>query len=525
MDTDPTLPYCRRLGIAPPRVEDFLGPKGVSFLRLMVLALLERGEPMALSELAGRLSAAGVVPSTGDMEQSLLKAWHGLRPVFRDAQGRFGLDLSSRRLEFFLRDTGLRESGLPQPPPVLVESPRGEVPLTKEELETAFRDRAMAGFSTQRVVAAVLDAHGGSASLDAVNALIGSLAPRWRALTPEGLHYWRSDVVKLDESGRLSVNPRSPDLEMVRAWARALARPFLVRRARSESYAKGSAELELLHAGRRFREKTAAEALRRAVVRVVPDAERPEAMAVLDVNEHTIRTFLPGELEQVAEAIASFDLLAGIHVRRTLEALRLQPDRWRLVDLKPPRKTRRLNRQGRTLAITPELVLSGTTGIHRPLGDPKKVREYLRLRDAGKLARRLESDVKSLDALYRYGVLHRHVRLRWGFLDEFLHVEWSQPGEESLYDLLTQARDEGRTVDLVFGSPPGWSEPWARARPLRVVDVGAFDVTVENDAERFTIPRHDIHAARLAGGGEAGQRSPREPTGPPGRADLAPGSG
>ncbi len=76
------------------------------------------------------------------------------------------------------------------------------------------------------------------------------------------------------------------------------------------------------------------------------------------------------------------------------------------------------------MTITSELLISGSTGISRPLADPGKIAAYLAGDQQTRLRRRLESDVKSLFAFYTYGLLHRHVRLRWGFVDEHLPVDW-----------------------------------------------------------------------------------------------------
>src|SRR5439155_22530287 len=111
------------------------------------------------------------------------------------------------------------------------------------------------------------------------------------------------------------------------------------------------------------------------------------AISLLDVGRRSIRTLMGGDLCAVADVLAEFDLLVGMHVRATLLGLGLDPDRWRLVDLKPPQKRRRLNRQGRTLEITPELLITSTTGISRPLGDPAKVAQYLAEGEMGKLTR------------------------------------------------------------------------------------------------------------------------------------------
>lgn len=110
---------------------------------------------------------------------------------------------------------------------------------------------------------------------------------------------------------------------------------------------------------------------------------------------------------RVTDHLAGFEVLIGLHVRDVVIGLGQPADRWRLLDLQPPQKSLRLNKQGRTLKLTPELLIAGTTGISRPLGDLAKIAAYLTAGDAKKLARRLESDAKALYAFYRYGVLHR----------------------------------------------------------------------------------------------------------------------
>jgi len=180
-----------------------------------------------------------------------------------------------------------------------------------------------------------------------------------------------------------------------------------------------------------------------------------------------------------------------------LHALRLDPDRWRLVDLKPPQKSRRLNRRGRTLEITPELLISSTTLISRPLGDPARLAQYLAEGETVKLTRRLESDVKALHAFYQYGLLHHCVRLRWGFLDEVLSVDWALPGEPSLHETLGQARNAGAHVDLVIGSAPGWADPWSRARRGAVLEVESWQATVRQGDEVWRLDLLDIQAVRV----------------------------
>ncbi len=77
--------YCARLDLPVPRVEKVIAEKAdAKLFHLMVVALLEHGEPMSLEAIADRLQTAGVDAATGDMKTSLLKSWHGRKPVFRD---------------------------------------------------------------------------------------------------------------------------------------------------------------------------------------------------------------------------------------------------------------------------------------------------------------------------------------------------------------------------------------------------------------------------------------------------------
>lgn len=121
-------------------------------------------------------------------------------------------------------------------------------------------------------------------------------------------------------------------------------------------------------------------------------------------------------------------------------------------------------------------------------------------REREKLTRRLERDAKALFAFYQYGVLHRCVRLHWGFLDEMFPVDWALPGEPSLYDILDEGKKVGAPVDLVVGSAPGWSDPWSRAHRGFVIEVEPWQVTVSLNDVVCRFDRREIQAARIARG-------------------------
>jgi hypothetical protein len=44
--------------------------------------------------------------------------------------------------------------------------------------------------------------------------------------------------------------------------------------------------------------------------------------------------------------LSKYDMLIGLGVREILFMLGLESNRWRVVDLKPPKKSQRLNRSG-----------------------------------------------------------------------------------------------------------------------------------------------------------------------------------
>jgi hypothetical protein len=92
--------YCERVGlVSVPCVEDVLDRDDVNLFHRMVVALLARGRPMTVEEIAERLAEAGAIARSGDLVLSLKKAWHGREPVCRDPDGRLGLNLSSSELD------------------------------------------------------------------------------------------------------------------------------------------------------------------------------------------------------------------------------------------------------------------------------------------------------------------------------------------------------------------------------------------------------------------------------------------
>ena len=76
----------------------------------------------------------------------------------------------------------------------------------------------------------------------------------------------------------------------------------------------------------------------------------------------------------------------------------------------------------------------------------------------------LERDAISIHALYEYARLHGYVRVRFGFVDERLAIDWSLPRESDfLYAILREAERETRLVEIVLGRAPDRKDPWPDA--------------------------------------------------------------
>jgi hypothetical protein len=142
--------------------------------------------------------------------------------------------------------------------------------------------------------------------------------------------------------------------------------------------------------------------------------------------------------------------------------------------------------------------VQASCGIGRPFGDERVLRGYLDSGERTKLRRRLEADAKSLFALYQYGRLHGSVRLRWGFLDEMIPALWVHRDEPMLYSPMDQAHALRVPLEVVVGSAPGWTDPWARARLawVQTEEIGWRSWLVDGDGRE--LDRGEVQLARLA---------------------------
>jgi len=433
-----TNPYCEALGIPVPRLEVAAKSKEANYYSLLIVALLERGEPITLAEAAKRFEEAGV--AAADRALASLKRCRPARPpIYRDGD-LYALDPHDHEVDLWAFQLGLRP---PKAEPLeLVPRETGPLPpldepLTVAALDEAWRHGIPGSWSAQRIAICVLDAHGKAMRPDDALAFVQERS-EWSMLSAESATYWhRGAPVRVREDGLWEVD-REHDLvrsarravrervEMVRSWAGMRPDPAVVAERQERFKKERAANADRL------------ERMRRVLVHAFP-AKDPAAVVLLDVGRREIETFLGTEVIKANEKLADYDIIGALDVRALLRALRFAPGERRLAELGPPQKTRRLNKRGRTLKITTKLLVQGSCGISRPFGDKKVMRGYLREGRHTRLRRRLEADAKSLHALYEYGRLHGGVRLRWGFLDEMIPAPWVHRDEEWLYGLMKRA--------------------------------------------------------------------------------------
>jgi late competence protein required for DNA uptake (superfamily II DNA/RNA helicase) len=78
-----TNTWCGALGIAPPRLEAVADHREANTFSLLLVALLERGVPMTLVQVASRFAQAGIADERRTL-LSLQRCKPGRPPVYRE---------------------------------------------------------------------------------------------------------------------------------------------------------------------------------------------------------------------------------------------------------------------------------------------------------------------------------------------------------------------------------------------------------------------------------------------------------
>ena len=497
--TTPGNAYCSALGIDPPRIEDARSSPDANYYSLLVVALLERGAPMTLEEVAARFVAAGIAATAEQALLSLKRCKPARAPIYRDGD-LYALDPHDDEVSFWLFRLGLRPARVAPLRTVQHTSgplPSTDHPITLDALDEAWREGVPSAWSAQRVAAAVLDAHQSAMSGRDVMAFVAARS-RWSPLRAESAQYWRSGAVLVHDDDVWELDPRHDAVRSMREAVRE--RVSAMRRwaeMRPDPVAMEAHSKRIERERRAHAERLAA--MRRVLLHAFP-ATRPQALALIDVERREVRTFLGEEMPVAIARLSDYEIVGAVNVRALLRSLAVDPGDRRLAELGPPQKTRQLNRRGRTLTITTTLLVQGSCGISRPFGDERTMHDYLRSGAHAKFRRRLEADAKSLYALYQYGRLHGSVRLRWGFLDEMLPAPWVHRDEHTLHDLLKDAYQRDVPLEVVVGSAPGWADPWSRVRRAYVATDQWQYPSFLVDEQGDEIFRAEVQLARLAVG-------------------------
>lgn len=461
-----TNTYQEVLKLTGVRLEDVKHHPEASHYTLLIVALIERGGPMTLAEVAARFASAGVAP-VEDALAGLRRCRPARAPVHRDGE-HYSLDPYDDDADLWAFRLGLRPPKVARTvvvPPELPPMPGPTVRLTVAELDAAWNDAVLHTVSARHLALAVLDAYGGPMRPEDVVAAVRERT-EWYMLGTDPVKFRsRSSPVLVDAEGRWAIAVGHEALEAARLGVRERVRA----RLKAEM---GRFDPAIHEAARREadvrRAKHGAELaqLRRVIVYGFP-AVKPEALALVDVAERTIATYVRGEIAGAITRLADYDILAGLEIRTLLRGIGVDPETLRLAELGPSQKTMKINKSGRVLKITAEMLIRGSCGISRPFA-PESLRGYLDTGADSKLRRRLEADARSLYALHEYGRLHHTVRLRWGFLDERLPASWVHHDEPYLGELMKQGLALGVPLEVVVGNAPEWADPWARALPVRV---------------------------------------------------------
>ncbi len=488
--------WCSALGIETPRLGAVKDHRGANVFSLLLVTLLEKGEPMTLVEVAARFEEAGIAGADSALA-SLKRCKPGRPPVYRDGD-HYHLDPHDAELDLWAFRLGLRPPKIPHLKVVRPEPeplPPPDAALAVRELDLAWKDASLNNWSAVRVALAILDANRGPMFPDEVVAFVARRT-RWHALRPDSAKFaHRGSPIEVLANGRWAIAAGADDS------LRSARRAVRARLEQAQRYATMRPDETVMAANRKAIERQraahAADLARmtRVLLTAFP-AKAPQAVALVDVGTRAIETFVGDELSAVPGRLAEFDIIGAVDVRALVRELGFAPGERRLAELGPPQKSRQLNQRGRTLRLTTELLVQGSCGISKPFGDAAKLAGYLASGQLGKLRQRLEADVKSLFALYEYGRLHGAVRLRWGFLDERIPAPWVHRDEPWLHSLKQEAFDNGISLEVVAGRAPGWNDPWAAVQMARVFKDGWHLLLADDHG--YHLPDLEVQLARLA---------------------------
>jgi len=214
------------------------------------------------------------------------------------------------------------------------------------------------------------------------------------------------------------------------------------------------------------------------------------------------------DLPTLAARLEEFDVLAGVDLRISLRALRLDPERWLLAELRPVQRTCRPAGRS-TVPVTLPAVVQATTGVPRVPADASAWGRLLDPKRLHEVAGRLATEARVLCLLYEYGALHGGVRVRARPGDRLLPVDWGLRGDPDMHSVLDAAMRAWVPVDLVIGAPPDSVNPWAHAVRADLADCVGQHLVIRTPSDLKSISVDDMCAVRVADPDAAANVRPR----------------
>ena len=324
--------YCTALGIPVPRLEDARSSPDANYYSLLLVALLERGAPLTLEEVALRFEKVGVAPAPEALA-SLKRCKPARPPIYRDGD-HYSLDPHDDEADLWAFRLGLRPA---RGVPLHVVRPDSGPPrtsdcrLTVPELDEAWREGIPNSWSAQRIAAAVLDAHDTALFPDDVLSFVRARSQA-NLLRADSARYWHhGSAVRARSDGRWELDGahvavRSARdavrerITVLRRWAAMRPDPAAIeanrRRLEREREAHGE---ELVR-------------MRRVLIHAFP-AVQPAAVVLVDIAERKLTTLIGQEIAQAADQVADYEIIGAVGVRAFLRALNVAPSERRLAEL------------------------------------------------------------------------------------------------------------------------------------------------------------------------------------------------
>lgn len=504
---------CEILKIAVPRLEEVRGHREASTYSLLLVALLETGEPMTLEQVARRFEEAEVKPYAEALT-ALKRCRPGRPPVYRNGD-LYSLDPYDDDLDLWVFRLGLRPSKAaraleraaaaepvpetkPEPEPYIPEPmPGPEVPVTATELEEAFDRASLYAWSSQRLACLLLDAFGEPMSRQEASRRLSGYTP-YHGLREDWPNRWTHGAVKEEEDGSWKFFPEHRQVGPARVALRKLLTKTRSRapkkRLETERHAEIQAKIKVLD----DEERRASEAMKRCLLFAFPQ-ERPVWVVRLDLATRRLR-FFENDFSGLLGELESYDFIGALEVRPLLASLGFDAGPRQLAELGPSQKSMQ-GPGGRPLKVTAEAMVRGCSDIDKPFEDEKKMRRYLEQGKDLLLKRRLTKAIRALFCVYHYCKLHGAARVVRGNLEGWVRVHWIRRSEWRLYHLKEQAFEHDLEIEAVYGASLSLEDPWRGAsRLFAVPERPGHYVLVTRRGE--LIPDWMILAARLVLGDE-----------------------